>query len=334
LQYGLGFGLLAWVVWSHWHLTTEQGEEVGLSAAWQRPVHVAPLLFASVLCLTGLALTFFRWWVLVRAQNLPFTLRSAFRLGMIGYYFNSYLPGSVGGDLIKAVCVAREQRRRTVAVATVLLDRVIGVAALFCLALLVGGWLWCLGRLGPLEKQVCATALTGVVALGGAWLCLRLLPATWSDWLGGWLLRVPRLGPSLHELWQAAWIYRGKTLVLFLTMAISVFSHAMQVLGYYFAGQALLSTAELPSLADHFVLVPAAVTVQAAVPAPGGVGGGEFAFGTLYAGSGSTFAAGVLCSLSYRVVAWIWGLVGYLLYWRLRVDMPPLPAPPPELAPE
>jgi hypothetical protein len=26
--------------------------------------------------------------------------------------------------------------------------------------------------------------------------------------------------------------------------------------------------------------------------------------------------------------------VGYLLYWRLRVDMPPLPAPPPELAPE
>ena len=83
-------------------------------------------------------LTFFRWYILVRAQGLPFTPLSALRLGSIGFALSTFMPGSVGGDIIKAFAIAREQSRRTVGVATVILDRVIGLCGLFWLVTLLG----------------------------------------------------------------------------------------------------------------------------------------------------------------------------------------------------
>ena len=138
LQYGLGYGLLAWVVWSNWHVYADDGTEVGLAAALSRPLNWPAFLVALAIFSAGAFLTFIRWFVLVRAQDLPFTMASAFRLGMIGLYFSAFLPGSVGGDIVKAVAIAREQSRRTVAVATVILDRVIGLCGLFWLVTLLG----------------------------------------------------------------------------------------------------------------------------------------------------------------------------------------------------
>ena len=76
-------------------------------------------------------MTFVRWYLLVRALQLQFRLVDAFRLGFLGYLFNFVVVGSVGGDLFKAIFIAREQPgRRAEAVATVLVDRIVGVYAL------------------------------------------------------------------------------------------------------------------------------------------------------------------------------------------------------------
>src|SRR5262249_17246086 len=92
LKYGLGLGLLAWVVWRYWVITTPEGEDVGIGAALEKPIHVVPFLVAGLFCLTSLLLTFLRWFILVRAQDLPFTVPNAVRLGLIGYYLNTFLP--------------------------------------------------------------------------------------------------------------------------------------------------------------------------------------------------------------------------------------------------
>src|SRR5207248_3844739 len=59
--------------------------------------------------------------------------------------YNTFLPGAVGGDAVKAYCLARSQERRTVAVATVLFDRLLGLWALVLLVALVGGAFWLRG---------------------------------------------------------------------------------------------------------------------------------------------------------------------------------------------
>ena len=81
-----------------------------------QPVYVAAGWAA---CFGALMLTIVRWHLLVRAVGLPFGMRDAVRLGLLGYFCNFFSLGSVGGDVAKAVGLARrEPARRTVAIST------------------------------------------------------------------------------------------------------------------------------------------------------------------------------------------------------------------------
>lgn len=340
LKYGVGLGLLAWVVWSHWDRTTETGEEVGLAAALRKPVHAGPLALCVVICLTGVLLTFVRWYVLVRAQGLPFSLTAAFRLGLVGFFFNTFLPGAVGGDIVKATCIAREQSRRTVAVATVLLDRAVGLCGLFWLAAVLGGVFWATEALETLAGSAQATTVLEAILLGSwalaaasviFWVVLGLLRPSAAEGLARRLEGVPKVGPALAEFWRAVWMYRCRGRSVGLALLLAMVGHVGFVLTFYFAARTLTPADRLPNLATHFLLVPVGMAIQAGFPTPGGVGGGEYGFGGLYQVLGFAFAFGVLGSLVQRVILWALGFLGYLVYLRLR---PGLRHPTPEARPE
>ena len=72
-----------------------------------------------------------RWWLLLdrAGQRIPPT--EALRLHFIGGFFNSALPGLTGGDLVKAVYVARHAKEgRIRAFLSVYVDRIVGLLAL------------------------------------------------------------------------------------------------------------------------------------------------------------------------------------------------------------
>jgi uncharacterized protein (TIRG00374 family) len=324
-KYGLGVGLLAWVVWLNWD---------GLANALERPINVQPLLLAITLCLGSVLLTFVRWYVLVRAQGLPFTLPNAFRLGSIGFALNTFLPGSVGGDIIKATCIAREQSRRTVAVATVLLDRAIGLAGLFWLVALVGSWFWATGYLGELVVSESAAQTLEFIVLGAAiltagslafWLVLGVLPSERAERLAERISRIPKVGHSLAEFWRAVWMYRCRGRSVGLAILLAMIGHVGFVLTFYFASLTLNQPGEVPALGAHFLVVPVGMSIEAGFPAPGGMGGGEVGYGELYKRVGCTFDRGVLGSLSKRVIMWIVASACYLLYLLMRPSLRPAP---------
>jgi uncharacterized membrane protein YbhN (UPF0104 family) len=329
LKYGLGFGLLAWVVWFHWDQTAPDGQPVGLSAALQKEIHFGPFFVALTICLASVLLTFYRWYLLVRAQELPFTPAKALRLGMIGYYFNTFLPGSVGGDIIKAACLASEQSRRTVAVATVLIDRVIGLCGLFWVAAFVGGSFWLSGAIDEMVADTAGAAFLKTVVLGASgivvanlvfWFLLGVFPgaARFADRLE----RVPKVGHSLAEFWRAVWLYRRRGRSIVAALVLSMIGHSGFILMFYFAARTLSDVEVIPSLPAHFLLVPIGATIRAGFPSPGGVGGGEFGYGALYELLQFTFAAGVLSSLVFRVIECVWGFVGYLVYLWTKPALP------------
>src|SRR5207302_6744765 len=138
----------------NWSPKTKTGEPLpGLKAVWEshiiqgQPIHSDCLALAATLGLAAVLLTILRWYFLVRAQGLPFTVTNALRLGLVGFYFSIFLPGSVGGDIIKAAFIARGQSRRTVAVATVILDRAIALWGLIWFVALLGAVFWLNGSL-------------------------------------------------------------------------------------------------------------------------------------------------------------------------------------------
>jgi uncharacterized membrane protein YbhN (UPF0104 family) len=332
LKYVLAIGLLAWVVRSNWSPPNDKG----LGYVWQRhvvqgqPIHGWFLLAGLAAYSVAVLITLLRWYVLVRAQGLPLRVRDALRFGLIGIFFNTFLPGSVGGDIIKAAVLARGQSRRTVAVATVIMDRVIALWALVWFVALLGGAFWAAGMLDGAVKATSTSIVTAaaavVVASLAGWLLLGLLPDHRAERFAGRLERLPKVGGSAAELWRAVWIYRCRQGSVAGVMCLSWVGHVGFVLAFYCCARVLWSEelGPMPTLTQHFLLVPIGLVMQALVPTPGGAGGGEWSFGALYVLFRAAEPNGILGSLVQRVLSWGIGLAGYVVY----LLMPPaLPAP-------
>jgi uncharacterized protein (TIRG00374 family) len=326
-KYGLGLGLLGWVIWQYWSYEGPDGQPMGLITAMDKPINVGPFFLALVILTVAVLITVIRWYVLVRAQGLPFTLVNALRLGLIGYYLSTFLPGSVGGDFFRAAYIAREQSRRTVAVATVLIDRAMGLVGLFWLVALVGGISWVTGALEQMARNhaaviflesIVSISMVFVVGSLAFWFLLGFLPQRRADKFAWRLSRIPKIGHSVAEFWRAIWMYRCQGRSVGLSLILSMLGHVGFVLTFYFASLTLSAADQIPSMGEHFLLVPVGMAIQAGCPTPSGVGGGEVGYGELYYQVGYGFDKGVLGSLTQRVLTWILGLVSYLTYLRMR----------------
>jgi glycosyltransferase 2 family protein len=353
-KYLLAVGLLAWVVRSNWSppptraiaslgagtvgLCAAPGgagpllaaaaslpgrvEPKGLGHVWRRhvvegqPVNAGYLAAGFALYTAAVLMTMLRWHLLVRALGLPLRLRDALRYGLVGHFFNAFLPGSVGGDLVKAAALARAQSRRTAAVATVIMDRVLGLWALVWFVALAGGVFRLTAAPGPIVSLVVSIAQAVVSVTTALWILLWLLPDQSGEGIAVRLARLPLVGPTASELFRAAWVYRARLGTVAGVLLLSGVVQVGFVVAYSCSARALWSPelGVIPTLGEHFVLVPLGLVMQSLVPTPGGVGGGEWGFASLYLLFRSSEAAGVLASLVQRLFSWSLGLAGYVIY--------------------
>jgi uncharacterized protein (TIRG00374 family) len=94
------------------------------------------LLWASLLIFpVTFLVTSYRWNELLKALDIRMGQSRTFVLNMVGCFYNSFLPGSTGGDAFKAYYASKQTPHRTRAVMSVLVDRAVGLLAL----IIVGG---------------------------------------------------------------------------------------------------------------------------------------------------------------------------------------------------
>ena len=94
-----------------------------------------PWMLAAIatfgICITMCA---WRWKMIMDDHDIRMSYPLTAKFYLIGQFFNAFMPGSVGGDVIKAVYVARQfPDKKTVAVTTIFIDRLIGVITLLLL---------------------------------------------------------------------------------------------------------------------------------------------------------------------------------------------------------
>jgi uncharacterized membrane protein YbhN (UPF0104 family) len=327
LMYAIGFGLLAWVISKYWDDNPDTGA-AGLKTLLQGPIDFAWFALVTALFLGALMFQLVRWFLLVRALDLPFTLRDSFRLGMVGLFCNTFIPGAVGGDLVKAYLLAKAHpERKTRAVATVLIDRALGLFGLILFVAVLGSIQWALGdpRIGgnkDLQWMVKATAGVAGAAVAG-FVLLGFLPQRRVDRFAGRLKWVPKLGGALAEFWYAVWMYRQRPRVILYGVMLSAVAHFALVFAFHSASRVFPpnNPAELATLPEHMVVAPIGFIVQAVPISPGGVGVGEAAFAGLYKLCGKPETRGIVARLSLRIVEWVVGLVGYIVYLRMRSEV-------------
>lgn len=343
-KYAIGFGLLGFMIWRNWEGKQHDPDGPrlpGLKDLIEQTPNLLPFLIAGLCVLVATGLQFYRWYLLVRGLDLPFTFRSAVRLGMVGFFYNTFLPGSVGGDAVKAYFLIRGQpSRKAAAFATVVADRMFGLFGLVLYVALVGGACWAAGneQIGTNEDLQKVIKVCGgiAVAITVGWLLLGLLPRHRADRFAVRLQKLPKIGATLAELWYTVWQYRQRSKTVLACLGLSAVTHTCYVLIFHFAVQVFPSGAgDVATLPEHVSAAPIGYIMEALFPAPGGIGGGEAIFGYLYKLLGKPFNVGFVGRLTMRVLQWTFGFIGYLAYLRMKADLPAtIPATPPDPAAE
>ena len=76
-----------------------------------------------------------RWQVLLRVQDIHLSLPRMSGLFFIGMFYNQFLPGGTGGDIMKSYLLLKETPgKKATGFLVVLMDRLVGLLALITLA--------------------------------------------------------------------------------------------------------------------------------------------------------------------------------------------------------
>lgn len=71
-----------------------------------------------------------RWHILLKVQGVNLSFLRVSGLFLIGMFYNQFLPGGTGGDIVKSYLLLKETDRKAGALLAVIFDRLIGLVAL------------------------------------------------------------------------------------------------------------------------------------------------------------------------------------------------------------
>ena len=307
----LKFGIVLALIW--WMISTDKLSFAEMAVIFNRPDALIASL--SVWLIGPVFLGSFRWWLLIRGAELTCSYLRAVKFQLIGFFFNTAMPGAVGGDIVKAIYIARDQtsrQRKTPAVLTVLLDRILGLMGLFLMGVCAAALSYNKLMSHPTTSQL-LVGLLFVVIMSGLFLAvvfvshgdgkdpiLRLLSARWPGF------------KVLRGIYEALRFYRKKPGIIAAAIALSVVIQFIALIYMGFIGRVLYG----PSRFDAALLTPIFPfgTLATAIPlAPGGLGVGHAAFDRLFAlvglpGGANVFNIYVLSQLSLN----LFGIIPYL----------------------
>lgn len=333
---GIGVLLLGWIfhsifllegrrAWEHrgfsWEeLSRFQQWHVGWSYGPLELWHTLTLVSGSgmLLSILFMGLTIFvgmvRWRFVLSAQGLNLSLGRTAEISLVAHFFNSFLLGSSGGDLLKAYYAAREtHHKKTEAVTTVLVDRLVGL-----FAMLVFAGLMMLPNLDLLSRHPSLAALAWFIVLMMAG-CAGVL--TLSFW-GGlsrswptarlWLRKLPR-GDLAERALDTARQFGKRPLFLLRMFVLSMILNVFCVLQIWALAWGMDLSVSLTAL---FVIVPIIVCVSALPITPSGLGVRENLYVMMLGVKEINVEATAALSLSLLAYAGflLWSIIGGIVY--------------------
>lgn len=255
-----------------------------------------------------------RWKLLVPYQSKTSRL---FSIYMIGSFFNTYMPGIVGGDAVKAYYLNRElhatgntpiaqgQEEITpspvVAIASVFMDRYVGLSALLALGILAFPF-----GIGYLERA------------SVQWPVIWLVPAAAAVFIASsFLIFKFRVGERLRFLfktYQYLQFYRSRKNILARCFIYSLVVQLLTILSVYVLAKGISLDTSFLSL---LVFMPIIILVSVLPLSISGIGLREGAFIFLLGSTGVPAEKSMTLSIIWFLsvfVAGVWGLLEYLRF--------------------
>jgi uncharacterized protein (TIRG00374 family) len=214
------------------------------------------LILLAVVLYTGfLALSMWRWRLLLNAQGYRAPIGRLGASYMVATFFNNFLPSNIGGDVIRVRDGSQLTGSTTTSLAIVAIDRILGLGALYLLALCA--WI-ASPSLRGLAGATPVLALMGAVFLVLAYVFFR--PGTARRLMGLLHLNsIHWIQETFETVQGAVHVYRNRMGAVWGAFACSVGLQALIVLFFYDVARSL----DIPlPLTTTFLMVPLCSLVQ------------------------------------------------------------------------
>lgn len=327
LQLLVGLGLVAFLI-----VRMDNRSDLIEAVAEMRHRWWLPLI--SLACFFGcLSVACRRWTLILRERGMALPFTQALYLYIVGHFFNAFMLGALGGDLIKVIMVAqRFPTKRVEAASSVLIDRIMGLFALVALAATVVLVRWSFFMTYPLTRLIALIMTVGVVALGvGSLIVFR--QNIFEQW--SWLKRSAERFKFVRGL-QSAYLEFYHSLnhpsLLMKCFALSLINHLLLIVASFALGLALnIQTLSPPPALEspsthtiHYVrefesyltVFPIVNGIAALPITPGALGTRDFVTQSLLGMEPFNVPASRAIALSLMIYAMtlFWSLVGGILY--------------------
>jgi uncharacterized protein (TIRG00374 family) len=243
LRFLISGGLLVYLVW--------QADPATIWEAW-RNADLRLIGLAVALQLLGLAISAFKWYLLLRSRGYTLPFAWVGGVYLVGQFTNNFLPTSIGGDAVRVVQLGRRIGSYTEAGSSIFIERLTGFLALSLIANaalvisstdLLGMRLVSDDRLSLAAGLVSIAAIVAVgVSFASSWLLNRF-----GTWLPA-LIRRP-----LQQVADSLSGYTTNPRLMLQVVAISLLFHTIWISLHMAAGAGLGIAA--PALI-YFLMVP------------------------------------------------------------------------------
>ncbi len=268
-----------------------------------------PFLFISILFFAvAVTITTIRWKRLLEVQDVKLGFIEAFQLTFIGFFFSNFLPGTLGGDTVKLYYIAKHTRKNAGSLASILIDRVIGMSALIFIAIPVV----LLNFRYPVVKNL-SPLVFGLFALFliASFLFFNLKNAVILKKL--FKIQLFGIGDKIANFKNALVLYRKNKKTLVFALSVSIVIQVIIVFVCYFLSKFL--NLNIPIL-YFFLFIPIIQLIVAIPVTVSGIGTREVAFVFFF-----TTTAGIVpqmdafaLSLVFYLVTVALSLIGGIVY--------------------
>jgi hypothetical protein len=309
LKLSLILGIFVYLFWKASGTPIEDGKNV-FQILWEQPKRFDFIAGAFLMQLFAVSMTFVRWRWLVQTFGLTLSLKDAFRFGFVGLLLNLAPMGIVGGDLVKSyLLINHNPKYRTQAVASVIVDRIVGLLVMFLLgSVLVCAtgfifrddvWSKTLSRI-TLLLTVIGFTCTGIV----------FLPFFAKGHIERVLEKIPYCGRIAGKLTNSLLLYRHHKICLFQAFLLTFLVHIPFGISLYLIANGLFQN--VPGIIDHILLYS---TVNLTSMIPLAAGPFELVLNELYHnGFEKGIGIGLVVALAHRLISICVAGVGIVYY--------------------
>lgn len=296
---------------------------VGLTLDWAQmrrifaELDILSLSICGILFIVSQIIVALRWNFLLRAQAIRIKNMTAVKLQLLGLFYNNFLPGSIGGDFLRAWYVSKHTDKKVEAAFSVFVDRVLGMLAMVVLG--VAGYIF-IASTGQLDaasgsempkSSGISKFYPFVFIIAGVLLAIVLVFVSFK---GGRALINKAWNRGLDilsKLLTSFKTYAKKPFTVLFALILTYFSQSINIIGFWLLGKSMGIEV---GLQYYFIFFPISWVVGVIPISVGGIGVIEGLLTFLFVSVGASQEHAFALSLCQRAFLLLISLPGVWIH--------------------